>query len=61
MEWMLQVADEIDDVVGVLRHGLLGIRAQTSVLIAAMRAVTGGRKRAGVMIGGTEPNPRSSL
>ena len=27
MEWMLQVADELDDVVGVLRHGWLGVAA----------------------------------
>jgi hypothetical protein len=57
---VLQVADEIDDVVGVLRHGLLGIRAQTSVLIAAVRAATGGRQRAGVMTGRPESNPRGS-
>jgi hypothetical protein len=27
MEWMLQVADEVDDVLGVLRHGWLGATA----------------------------------
>jgi hypothetical protein len=27
MEWMLQVADEMDDVVGLLRHGWLGVAA----------------------------------
>jgi hypothetical protein len=27
MEWMLQVADEFDDVLGVLRHSYLGIAA----------------------------------
>jgi hypothetical protein len=27
MEWMLQVADEVDDVFGLLRHGWLGVAA----------------------------------
>jgi hypothetical protein len=27
MEWMLQVADEVDDMVGLLRHHWLGIAA----------------------------------
>jgi hypothetical protein len=27
MEWMLQVADEVDDALGLLRHGWLGIAA----------------------------------
>ncbi len=36
MEWVLQVVDEIDDAIGVLRHGWLGIHAQIGVLLAAM-------------------------
>jgi len=28
MEWVLQVVDEIDDAIGVVRHGWLGIYAQ---------------------------------
>jgi hypothetical protein len=27
MEWMLQVVDELDDVLGLLRHGYLGVAA----------------------------------
>ena len=27
MEWMLQVVDELDDVLGLLRHGYLGVSA----------------------------------
>ena len=27
MEWILQVADEVDDVLGLLRHGWLGVAA----------------------------------
>jgi hypothetical protein len=27
MEWLLQVADEVDDVLGLLRHSWLGIAA----------------------------------
>jgi hypothetical protein len=27
MEWVLQVADEVDDVLGLLRHGWLGVSA----------------------------------
>jgi hypothetical protein len=28
MEWMLQVVDEFDDALGVLRHGCLGLIAE---------------------------------
>ena len=37
MEWMLQVVDELDDALGVLRHGCFGLFAEvgTSVLAAA--------------------------
>jgi hypothetical protein len=35
MEWMLQVADEVDDALGVLRHGWLGVAAELgSVMLA---------------------------
>jgi hypothetical protein len=27
MEWMLQVVDELDDMLGLLRHGYLGVAA----------------------------------
>jgi hypothetical protein len=38
MEWVLQVVDEIDDAIGVLRHGWLGIRAQIAVLLGSVLA-----------------------
>ena len=56
MEWVLQVVDEIDDAIGVMRHGWLGIHAQIGVLLAAMRpaaAATG-------TVGATRRTTRSS-
>ena len=41
MEWILQVVDEIDDAIGVLRHGWLGMHAQIVVFLAAVLAATG--------------------
>jgi hypothetical protein len=35
MEWMLQVADEIDDAVGALRHCCMGAAAEFPALSAA--------------------------
>jgi hypothetical protein len=35
MEWMLQVADELDDAVGVLRFGWSGLLAEVDVLLLA--------------------------
>jgi hypothetical protein len=35
MEWMLQVADEVDDAFGVLRHGWLGVAAEVGSVILA--------------------------
>ncbi len=32
MEWLLQVADEFDDVFGALRHGWLGVNAELGAL-----------------------------
>jgi hypothetical protein len=34
MEWMLQVADEIDDAVGALRHCSLGLAAEIGLAVA---------------------------
>jgi hypothetical protein len=34
MEWMLQVVDELDDVVGALRHYALGLRAEIGLVVA---------------------------
>jgi hypothetical protein len=30
MEWVLQVVDEIDDAIAMLRHGWLGLHARLS-------------------------------
>ena len=35
MEWMLQVADEFDDAVGVLRHGWLGLMTELKATLFA--------------------------
>jgi hypothetical protein len=35
MEWMLQVADEVDDAVGALRMFALACRAEIAMLAAA--------------------------
>jgi hypothetical protein len=34
MEWMLQVADELDDVIGALRLCGVGLRAEIGLLVA---------------------------
>lgn len=36
---MLQVADELDDMVGLLRHGWLGLAAELGVLLLAGGAI----------------------
>jgi hypothetical protein len=50
MEWVLQLVDEIDDAIGVLRHGWLGIRAQIGVLLAAMLAAAAATGIAGATL-----------
>jgi hypothetical protein len=35
MEWMLQVADEVDDAFCILRHGWLGVTAELGSTIMA--------------------------
>ncbi len=35
MEWVLQIADEIDDAFGLLRHGWLGLVAEIGALSLA--------------------------
>ena len=50
MEWVLQLVDEIDDAIGVLRHGWLGIRAQIGVLLAAMLAAAAATVTAGATL-----------
>ena len=38
MEWMLQVVDELDDAVGVLRHYAAGMRTELGLLTAEYNA-----------------------
>jgi hypothetical protein len=38
MEWMLQVADELDDVVGTFRHLVLSWGVEIAILAAAAAA-----------------------
>jgi len=38
MEWMLQVVDEIDDAIAVLRHGWLGVHAHFGMLAGGLAA-----------------------
>jgi hypothetical protein len=40
MEWVLQVVDEIDDAVAIVRHGWLGAHAQIGVLAGSLAAAT---------------------
>jgi hypothetical protein len=51
MEWVLQVVDEIDDAIGVLRHGWLGIHAQIAVLLGAMLAAAAATAARGANLG----------
>jgi hypothetical protein len=38
MEWMLQVVDEIDDAIAIVRHGLLGAHAHIGLLADGLAA-----------------------
>jgi hypothetical protein len=38
MEWVLQVVDEIDDAIAVLRHGWLGAHGHIGMLAAGVAA-----------------------
>ncbi|HUX74197.1 MAG TPA: hypothetical protein VMV25_09950 [Steroidobacteraceae bacterium] len=38
MEWILQLADECDDALGILEHCLLGVSLEIQWLIAAVAA-----------------------
>jgi hypothetical protein len=39
MEWMLLVADDIDDFVGSLRHCLLGVRRELATILLIVASV----------------------
>ncbi|MDP8984324.1 MAG: hypothetical protein M3N97_04665 [Pseudomonadota bacterium] len=39
MEWVLQLVDELDDAIGMARHGWLGVHAQIGVLCTALGAL----------------------
>jgi hypothetical protein len=41
MEWVLQFVDEIDDAIGVVRHGWLGLHAELEELFAGTRGSGG--------------------
>lgn len=49
MEWMLQAADELDDVCALLRHGWLGLAAELGALLLAGLGV--GAELAGPALG----------
>jgi len=49
MEWVLQVADEIDDAFGVVRHGWLGLVTEVGSLMLAGLAI--GAEIAGPALG----------
>jgi hypothetical protein len=49
MEWMLQIADEFDDAVSVLRHGWSGLIAEIGALLLAALGV--GAAIAGLRLG----------
>jgi len=38
MEWVLQVVDEIDDAIGAMRHGWVGLTAPIGVLMSSFGA-----------------------
>jgi hypothetical protein len=50
MEWMLQVADEIDDAVAVLRHGWMGAHAHIGKLAGGLAAATAAAFVAGLKV-----------
>ncbi len=49
MEWMLQVVDEMDDVLGAVRHRCLGVNAELGALLGSR--VTAGTLAAAVAAG----------
>ena len=38
MEWVLQVVDEIDDVIGAMRHGWVGFTAPIGAMMSSFGA-----------------------
>jgi hypothetical protein len=62
MEWVLQVLDEIDDVIGVLRHGWLGIhvRVPAGISLALGPAAGAGTSSRAVKVSGRSPQPRAA-
>jgi hypothetical protein len=55
MEWMLQVADEIDDAVGALRHCWLGAAAEFPALPAGSVAVGAFAAICAALLAGADP------
>jgi hypothetical protein len=52
MEWVLQVIDEIDDAIGAMRLGWLGIAAPIGALMSSVGAAFTIRGRAALILRG---------
>jgi hypothetical protein len=50
MEWVLQVVDEIDDAVAMLRHRWLGAHAHIGMLAGGLAAATASAVAAGLKV-----------
>ena len=59
MEWVLQLVDELDDVIGVARHRWLGLSAHIGAVFAGSRARVAAM--AGSALTPRGPNVRSHL
>lgn len=49
MEWMLQVVDEIDDMIGAVRHRWFGLAVRTGALAGALVGALGGFRKATIL------------
>ena len=50
MEWILQVVDEIDDAIAILRHGWLGVHAPIGKLAGGLAAAMPSAFAAGLKV-----------
>jgi hypothetical protein len=55
MEWMLQVADEIDDAIGALRHCCIGAAAEFPALSAGTVALSAVGGFGAALLAGADP------
>ena len=53
MEWVLQVVDEIDDAIGIVRHGWFGICARFDVPVGAVLAAAAATAGSALRTGGS--------